>query len=331
MASSALITCDSNDHTCTSCTLASSPPNASTTPVRSGRRRGKRAFLVWLLLSNLLSLGSTVVALWRDLSPSRMAWLFALGSSIPVTALLATAGAGRLYDFLGDDPLQRMPVLYLVVFLSAIGAILVSPIQVLSPATLALLSILSWWAYDQWYAKQDLSFIQPFLINRGSEIPAFLLQDAQGRDTPSDSLFVLPLSDGSLPSHLVMVFFRGNWCGVCMAQLARFRKSAATLADQHVRIVLVSTQPLAEQQKLASTFSETDNITVLHDPEQRVTKAWGLVGVGQAPVFLTNYPSDAAIPTTLLVSKNWRLQASWLSRDYRSRAMPEQVLKALIS
>jgi peroxiredoxin len=222
-----------------------------------------------------------------------------------------------------------MPLLYFLVLLSAIGAILVSPIQVFSPATIALFSTISWWGFDQWYVKQDLAFIQPFLVHRGHEIPAFLLQDVQGRDVPSDSLFLQPLADGDPPAHLVVVFFRGNWCGVCMAQLERFRQQAPSFASRHVRIVLVSTQPLENQQQLAATVDKFDNVTVLHDPDHRVTRAWGLLAVGQTPVSLTNYPPDAAIPATLLISNNWRMQASWLSRDYRSRATPKQVLTAL--
>eukprot|EP00730_Choanoeca_flexa_P011202 TRINITY_DN24027_c0_g1_i1.p1 TRINITY_DN24027_c0_g1~~TRINITY_DN24027_c0_g1_i1.p1 ORF type:complete len:337 (+),score=45.89 TRINITY_DN24027_c0_g1_i1:220-1230(+) len=329
-----LMTCSSAE-ACSACHLHPQPNDDGSIANANKGSRGvqrslKRGFLAFYLVCNLICVMGCLLAIVAGYAPSVVAWIFALGASLPTTLVLSLASAGQLAALFGDDPVQASPMLYLVTLICSMGAIVVSPIYLTSPATVSLVSTLSWWAYDTWYARQDLKHLRSFLTQSGTQIEPFVVQDPHGRDIPNAGLFQLSMSSKMLrtPEHLVIILFRGNWCPVCMAQIDRFKALSDEFTQLNVGIAVVSSQPLIQQQLLARKL-EDSNIRVFHDADNQLAKAWGLLSEGAAPVFLRNFPADAAIPATLLVNKDWRLLESWLSRDYRTRASPEQVLAAL--
>lgn len=70
------------------------------------------------------------------------------------------------------------------------------------------------------------------MLENGDRFPEITIRLAGGR--------TLGLPDYLAGSYGVVLFYRGEWCPYCVAQLAAFARSAATLAEQGIKVVALS-------------------------------------------------------------------------------------------
>lgn len=161
--------------------------------------------------------------------------------------------------------------------------------------------------------------------------------------------FALPALDGrtvSLSDQLdrgpvVLTFYRGSWCPYCDLQLRAFSNLMPTLAALGVQLLAVSPQRPDVPLPNAAEHREL-GFPLLTDAGNRVAGAYGLVYRIDAAMqsVLEGFGLDLAavngtttwelpVPATFVIARNRRIRWTFVEDDYRIRAEPDDILRAL--
>lgn len=182
---------------------------------------------------------------------------------------------------------------------------------------LAAAEAFGWLAYARWYSwfgrepsaalavgetlPPDLSFVEH---GRGRIASA----DLRGRPT-------------------VLLFYRGNWCPLCMAQVgeiaARWREVEATGAQ----VVLVSPQDEGHTRSLASRHGV--GFRYLRDDGLVAARRLGIFDSNGTPAGMIGYEGDTVLPTLVVTDSEGRIVFADQTDNYRVRPTPDTVLAAL--
>lgn len=171
--------------------------------------------------------------------------------------------------------------------------------------------------YVGWYSRLDRG---PTRLVIGEPLPAFTLATADGTAVASTELRGRP--------H-ILLFFRGNWCPLCMAQI---REVAAVYRDIKARgaeMVLVSGQRHEKTQALAERFDAPMQFLV--DPGLAAARALGIEQQNGTPLGMEvfGYAADTVLPTIIVVDSQGILRAVDQTDNYRIRPEPETFLRHL--
>ena len=130
-------------------------------------------------------------------------------------AAIATLGLPIIIAQLTLRPRPRTSEnLVLLLFVTAVGVMIASWEQFIvessdwGPTSVALAAAAIFLLYVFWYSRFGRFDSSSLMV--GSKLPAFSLQDAEGNAFESSSLAGSPA---------VILFYRGNWCPLCMAQV----------------------------------------------------------------------------------------------------------------
>lgn len=192
------------------------------------------------------------------------------------------------------------------------GAWLATPVLVA-----ALVGILGVVLYVYWYSR----FAPPetVILREGSDLPAFSLQE-KGRTVSSAELTGKPA---------LWIFYRGNWCPLCMAQIREVAAEYRELARRGVDVFLISPQPEGHTASLASKFDVP--MRFMTDAGNAAARALGVMEEAGLPAGMQvlGYDSDVPRPTVFISAAGGRLIYCDLSSNYRVRPEPSEFLAVL--
>lgn len=168
--------------------------------------------------------------------------------------------------------------------------------------------------YIFWYSRFGAG---PAALAPGERLPDFELIDSAGETVHSKVLAAKPA---------VWLFFRGNWCPLCMAQIREIAAQYRALNERGVELLLVTPQPEANTRKLAQRFEVP--MRFFTDRDNAAARALGIVVEGGLPAGLQalGYDSDVPRPTVLITDAGGRILHSDLSDNYRVRPEPDAFL-----
>ncbi len=169
-----------------------------------------------------------------------LAWLGVLIACAPIPLYLA-----YLYT-LHSKP-RTNPHLPQLMLPSIVGTLIVISQLAAPHASLALLysmgaGLIGNLLYIYWYS---VSAPPPVVLSEGGRLPDFTLKDASGQAITLSQL------NGR---YFLLMFFRGNWCPLCMAQIREVSRSYQELSERGAEILLISPQSHAHTQALAKRF-----------------------------------------------------------------------------
>ena len=169
--------------------------------------------------------------------------------------------------------------------------------------------------YTFWYS--DLAR-PPSTVIVGKPLPSIELIDEN--QTP----IILPKALSGKP--LLLMFYRGNWCPLCMAQIKEIAGHYKTLADYGVETLLISPQPHKNSQLLATKFSVPFHF--LEDRNSKAASRLNIVNKDGVPkgLELLGYNSDSVFPTIILTNEKSEVIFADLTDNYRVRPEPEQFI-----
>ncbi len=172
--------------------------------------------------------------------------------------------------------------------------------------------------YTHWYSRfgaRDIS-----TLASGQSLPDFPLVDVDGRPVSSRDLTGTPA---------LWLFYRGNWCPLCMAQIREVAAQYRTLASRGVAVHLVSPQSQAHTQALAQRFEVP--MRFLMDRDNRAADRLGILAKGGLPMGMQvlGYDADVPMPTVLITAAGGRIVYCDLTDNYRIRPEPADFLAAL--
>ncbi len=179
--------------------------------------------------------------------------------------------------------------------------------------------VLGWVAYIKWYSvfngRNDNEALKV-----GKQLPEFLLENPQGNEVTSASFIGKPA---------IYLFYRGNWCPLCMAQIKEISEQYKELEKRHVSTILISPQPHKYTQNLAEKFNI--GFKFLADKENKVAKQLGIFAKMGIPAGfqMLGYDSDTVLPTVIITDSTNKIIFTDLTDNYRVRPEPEPFLKVI--
>ncbi len=258
------------------------------------------------------SIGGLVGSLWMLASAGvGSPWLgAALACAAPV-AFFATVFALGLA--------RTSPNLHPVLAAGIVGTLLalVRGGGVAAPAELAFaVGVVGTLLYVYWYSRFAPT---DTALHEGAALPAFTLVE-HGTEIASAGLVDTPA---------LWIFYRGNWCPVCVAQVREICAQYHALARRGVEVYLVS--PQSEENAAALAARCDAPIRFLTDRGNRAAAVLGIVERSGLPAGMQmfGYDSDVPRPTVFITDKGGRILYRDLTDNYRVRPEPAQYFAVL--
>jgi peroxiredoxin len=171
--------------------------------------------------------------------------------------------------------------------------------------------------YVHWYSR----FGAPVngALCEGRDLPPFTLVE-NGREVASTALLEKPA---------LWIFYRGNWCPLCVAQVREISAQYRELARRGVEVFLVSPQPEANTAALAAKCDAP--MRFLTDRGNRAAEVLGIRERFGVPAGMQafGYDSDVPRPTVFITAKGGRILFCDLTDNYRVRPEPAQYFAVL--
>ncbi|MFM1876213.1 MAG: hypothetical protein RL266_1950 [Bacteroidota bacterium] len=191
--------------------------------------------------------------------------------------------------------------------------------QVASAAPLlALLSLSGWMAYVAWYS--NLGDRSKDKIKVGKKLPTIPLEDYECNKLTSE--------DWRGQKRLV-IFYRGNWCPICTAQVQELGQYEKEWKDLGLRVVLISPQSHEKSRKHAQRVGMDYDFLV--DVNNRAAQILGILHSDGVPkgFELLGFEPDVPKPTTFVLDEVGKVLFADLPTNYRLRTRPEDIINAL--
>ena len=185
---------------------------------------------------------------------------------------------------------------------------------------LGMIVIAGWAAYVAWYS--DLGDRSKEKIKEGKKLANIRLEDYDGNE--------VTVNDWKGQKRLV-IFYRGNWCPICTAQVKELADFEKDFNDLGVRITLISPQSHQKSKNHAKRVGMEYDFLV--DVDNRAAKALGILQEGGLPAGFQaiGYETDVPKPTTFVLDETGTVVFADLTTNYRLRTKPEDIIAALRS
>lgn len=274
--------------------------------------RLKSLFISLLVFTAVLIAGYSV---WKFGTGGSWGWLGVILTAVPVVLYFL-----NLYHYKTPRTSENLTPLTIVIDIGVLLTLYSRYQGVSEPGVvpLALLMLIGWTAYVHWYSKLKRPDAPKLVV--GEKLPAVTLYDLNGRPVPASDF---------AGQKTLYIFYRGNWCPFCMAQIREIAGQYRQLAERGVQVVLVSPQPQEKTAVLARKFDAPMRFLV--DKDNAAARKLGIAHEHGIPAGyeLLGYDAETVLPTALLVDENGRILHADLTGNYRIRPEPAQFLRIL--
>lgn len=187
--------------------------------------------------------------------------------------------------------------------------------------------------YNQANKKLAASDLIANSIQSGDSAIDFTLINAAG-----DSV---TLSEELKKGPVVLMWYRGGWCPYCNIALHYMQEKLPEIKAAGGQLIAVS--PEKPDESLNTQEKHNLEFNVLSDPNNLVAKQYGIVfkldeevaDIYEKKFDLSHHNNSTAqelpLPATYVITQNGVVVYSFLDTDYRNRAEPKEVIKALES
>jgi peroxiredoxin len=173
------------------------------------------------------------------------------------------------------------------------------------------------------------------MLKVGDRAPTIALKNAKGETVEVSIL----LKKGPV----IVTFYRGGWCPYCNLELKAYQEILPEIAAAGASLVAIS--PENPDDTLSTAEKNALAFEVLSDVGQQVGRAFGLVyefsdelkaayrGFNLDIPARNGTPDEWALPVsaTYVIDRDGIIVCAYTDPDYRDRADPRDVLKAVIS
>lgn len=189
---------------------------------------------------------------------------------------------------------------------------------ILAPG-LAFFGWVAFLIYAYWYSTYGGRKPSPKL-QLGAMLPAFTVTDTDGKPVTSAKLTGKPA---------ILVFYRGNWCPLCMAQVKELAARYNDISALGVRIAFISPQPQRYSEALAKKFGVTFDF--LTDKGNVAAKALGINISHGVPMGMQmlGFSGDTVMPTVIITDESGRVVWTHETDNYRIRPEPDVYFEVL--
>lgn len=271
----------------------------------------------FIMIYMMLIMGVSVYATWMlPQAEQPLAWTGVLLTTAPLLMVISW--------LFGFKNIARTSAHF--PFLNALGAVGVA-LAVWSWKTQGaehfapLLAVLGWAGfqlYSFWYSTFGRT--PSARLRVGSQLPNFTVRSADGSLVSSAQLTGRPA---------VLIFFRGNWCPLCMAQIKELAKRYQDIGALGVRVALISPQPHSNTVELARKYGV--KFDFLTDRGAVAARALGISISHGVPMGMQmfGYDSETVMPTVVITDQKGRVVWAHETDNYRIRPEPDVYIEVL--
>ena len=128
---------------------------------------------------------------------------------------------------------------------------------------------------------------------------------------------------------MIYLFYRGNWCPLCMAQVREISNQYKELNNLGAEVLLISPQ----NHKFTVSLAKKMNVSFhfLSDIDSKVAKQLEIFAKGGTPFGLEvlGFDSDTVMPTVVITEANGKIIFVDQTDNYRVRPEPDTFIKIL--
>ncbi len=171
------------------------------------------------------------------------------------------------------------------------------------------------------------------LIHVGDPAPTIKGVDQNGEVFDSENI----LDNGPV----LLIFYRGAWCGICKKHLSAVQDSLQLLLDKGVSVVVVTPEHSESIQKMVKKTKAT--FSIIHDEKYKIMDAYGVsYKIGKETVprsysFVLNNTREVngntddilPVPATFLIGDDGVVKYVHYDPDYRNRSKVSTILTYL--
>lgn len=181
----------------------------------------------------------------------------------------------------------------------------------------AALSLVMWQKYLNWYSAFD---DRQIAIEIDKTLPSQGTLNLNGQAVKVASLLKAPT---------VWLFYRGNWCPFCVAQVNELAAHYQEIKALGYQINLVSNQNQVHTQSLGESIGVDANF--FEDRNAEYSKTLGLLDKGGLPLGLEvlKYQSDVLYPAIIITDKRGIVRFFEVTDNYRDRPESAVILDEL--
>ena len=276
-------------------------------------------FLKSIFISSfmMLNMAFTGVAVWMILQGgSLFGWMGVILNSVPVMMVLG-------WLMITQSVARTSPHFPVLNVIGAVGVSLAGwswlrqDVGILA-VVLALSGWIGFLLYTYWYSRLERNPTEKLKI--GNRLPQFTLKDVNDETVNSDNLSSKPA---------ILMFYRGNWCPLCIAQIKELASRYRDLEALGVRVALVSPQPHTNTVELAKKFDV--NFDFLTDEGNKAARILGIESENGIPLGMQmlGYESETVLPTVIITDVSGKVIWTHETDNYRVRPEPDVFLAVL--
>ncbi len=129
--------------------------------------------------------------------------------------------------------------------------------------------------------------------------------------------------------YKILIFYRGNWCPLCMAQIKEIVNEYKELEKRKASVLLISSQPHSFTESLAKKHQVPFHF--LTDLKNKVAMKLQIIDTNGLPFGfqLFGFESDIVMPTVIITDKNNNIIFADLTDNYRVRPEPSTFIKII--
>jgi len=212
----------------------------------------------------------------------------------------------------------------LINLLGAIGVVLsmwvwyAHETSILAPA-IANVSWFCFLLYAYWFSTYGDR--QPSMkLVVGTKLPHFTVRNVAGNLVNSAQLTDKPA---------ILIFYRGNWCPFCSAQIKELISRYKQLDALGVRVAFIAPQPHENTIGISKTYDA--KFDFLTDEDNAAARALGIEHKDGLPMGMQvlGYESDTVMPTVIITGKDGKIVWTHETDNYRVRPEPDTFLQVL--
>ena len=186
-----------------------------------------------------------------------------------------------------------------------------------APALVAIAATVLFLLYLFWYSRYGR--YHDARLDVGGKLPEFEVSDLDGNTVRSTEF---------LGSPAVILFYRGNWCPLCMAQIDELVERYKEMEELGITVALISSQPDTQSRELAEKKGVPFRFLV--DKDNKAAEALEIAVANGVPVGIPgDYSSDTVMPTLIVTSAGGTIVFSDQTDNYRVRPEPDIFLALL--
>lgn len=172
--------------------------------------------------------------------------------------------------------------------------------------------------YVYWYSRLVRKSSEKLQI--GMPLPAFNVKNGDGTLVSSSDFMGKPA---------ILMFYRGNWCPLCVAQIKELVGHYQEISALGVRVALISPQPPGHTAVLAKRFGV--DFEFLIDEGNAAASTLGINHPNGLPMGmeLLGYDSDTVLPTVIITDRDGKMVWIHETDNYRIRPEPAVYLAVL--